>query len=450
MRNKNRPFFYDDRKSKWPRFAVILILIIVAVIWGARVPAIRQALSQPILETISYGWSLLRPPSAVNPLDYRIQTFYPTVELPSREVIFAENLDQISQMEFSQDIVITPTPTPGLEWYIEDSSHGAASQLLTDGERSHQIKLPEIELQDFQNDGSVCLSAILRYYGYQENQYTVGMHLKPDYFDPNISINEMSLDIASRYPDLAAAIRLNGDEALLTALVQADIPVLLRLQTKRSRPAWQGDDLWDARYFILTGYDLDREVFLLADPESGKQKEISIAAFMADWYPFQRQLLVLYPAEQEAQISAIFGSSWSESENLRAALEKFQMDVTMVPENQFAWLNAGEALLADNQTEAAWNSMRTAFQIGIPQRYLLYQFAPYEAAFQIGAADELRDRTAAALARNQHSEENWLWNGWAWLLASQLEQTERSFKKANEINPGNPDVQYALEFLRQY
>ena len=123
-------------------------------------------------------------------------------------------------------------------------------------------------------------------------------------------------------------------------------------------------------------------------------------------------------------------SDWDEEENSKKALEKFQTDVTMVPDNQFAWFNAAALLIENNHNEEAWDSFRTALQVGIPQRYLLYDFSLYEAAFKNGLAEELRDRTAAMLKINNHSEENWLWNGWAYTLLQDRSEAENAFEKS--------------------
>ena len=51
---------------------------------------------------------------------------------------------------------------------------------------------------------------------------------------------------------------------------------------------------------------------------------------------------------------------------------------------------------------------------------------------------------------NSHSEENWLWNGWASMLTQEREKAEQSFRKAQDINPESDAVHYALEYLKQY
>jgi len=51
---------------------------------------------------------------------------------------------------------------------------------------------------------------------------------------------------------------------------------------------------------------------------------------------------------------------------------------------------------------------------------------------------------------NNHSEENWLWNGWAYTLLQDKNQAEKCFRKVLDINPNNSDGQYAMEYLKQY
>ncbi len=118
IHNRRQPFFYQERKKRWPRFLLLLVILIVLLIWGARVPALRQLLARFIIDPASYGVSLVRPIYTPDPLNYRIETMYPTIELPSKEVIFAENLLDIESP--AEETVFEFTPTPTQERPLDD------------------------------------------------------------------------------------------------------------------------------------------------------------------------------------------------------------------------------------------------------------------------------------------------------------------------------------------
>ncbi len=451
MRNKNRPLFYENKKKTWPYVVFILITIVILIIWGAQVPVIRQTLGRSVLDGISYGKSLILPVSTVNPLNYRIQTYYPTLDLPSKEVIFAENLEDINSSEPYLEITFTPTPTPGVLWVIEDPEKSSTNDSATLSEEvNDRLEMPIFEMADYLNDGPASLSTFLRFYEKPESQYLVSEKIKPDYFDPNVSLNEMLSYSEQKYPDLSGIIRKNGNIQILASLIDSHFPVLIRLQYQRQQSAWKGDDLWDARYVVISGIDSKNKIVYFSDPLKGNEQTLSFDRLMEDWYPFRREYLVIYPVDREESLALLLNSDWDEEENSKRALEKFQTDVTMVPDNQFAWFNAAALLIENNHNEEAWDSFRTALQVGIPQRYLLYDFSLYDAAFKNGLAEELRDRTAAMLKINNHSEENWLWNGWAYTLLQDKNQAEKCFRKVLDINPNNSDGQYAMEYLKQY
>ena len=97
MKNKNRPFFYEEKKPFWPKLLFFLIVIIIFIFWGIRVPRIRQILGWRIIDGGSFAKSLFVPVSTPNPQQFRVSVIYPTIDTPSEEVIFAENLDELSE-----------------------------------------------------------------------------------------------------------------------------------------------------------------------------------------------------------------------------------------------------------------------------------------------------------------------------------------------------------------
>ena len=450
MRNKNRPFFYQEKKTTWPKFLLLIIGIAIFMIWGIRVPRIRQLFGWRVMDAQSYVKSLLIPVNTPNPLQFRIPTIYPTIEMPSEEVLFAKNLENIhlEQESVNQDPLITPTP--GITWIIKTQRPASESTTTLDEEGGKAFLLPPVfEHQDFQNDGPAVLSAAIRFYGKTESQYLIAEKIKPDYFDPFVSFEEMEAYLHEKYTDLGCQIRINGNTDILERLVSAGYPMIIRIETKKASPAWEGDDLIDSRYILITGFDKIENRIAYQDPFIGDQLYKTYDQIMSDWYAYQRTYMVVYPKNDEPQVQQVFGDQWEKDYNLQSALEKFRKDAEMLPQNVYAWLNITTVLVQNEQYEEAWNTFRSIRNLSIPQRFFLYNPSLYSAAFHTGNADELSSYSDYSLKINAHSEESWLWKGWAMILRNQEEEAALCFRKALSIKPDYQDALYAVEFLKK-
>jgi tetratricopeptide (TPR) repeat protein len=450
MRNKNRPFFYEDKKAFWPKLLFFLIVIIIFIFWGIRVPRIRQILGWRIIDGGSFAKSLFVPISTPNPQQFRVSVIYPTIDTPSEEVIFAENLDELSENNLMSDQNPLITPTPGITWFIEELQP-TISPLLPYGESGNSAAIipPVFEYQDYQNDGPAVLSAVLRFFGKHESQYLIAKSVKPDYLDPNVSFEELELYVGETYPEFGCIVRINGNIEILNNLILAGLPVVIRIETEKGFSAWEGDDRIDSRYILVTGYDNASNLIFFQDPFKGDQQSVSSEKLMSDWYPYLREYLVVYPTEKEPVVQQILGDSREKKSNLNNALEKFRTDSDMLPENIFTWLNTAIVLVREEQYENAWNIYKSTLNLNLPQRYFLYNPSLYTAAFRTGNADELTTLTGFTLRINSHSEESWLWKGWANILRGELEDAKSCFQKALSIRPNYRDAVYALKFLEK-
>lgn len=450
MRNKNRPFFYEEKKAFWPKLVFFLFVIIIFIFWGVRVPRIRQLLGWRIIDSGSFAKSLFVPVSTPNPQQFRISVIYPTIDTPPEDVIFAENLNELSENDMISDQRILITPTSGIAWFIEEPQ-STGSPLLPYGESGDSASIipPVFEYQDYQNDGPAVLSAVLRFLGKNESQYLIAKSVKPDYLDPSVSFEEMKLYVNETYPELGCIVRINGNIEILNNLILSGLPVVIRIETEKDFSAWNGDDRIDSRYILVTGYDTASNLIFFQDPFKGDQQSASFENLMSVWYPYLREYLIVYPAEKEPVVQQILGDSWEEKSNLNDALEKFRTDSDMLPENTLTWLNTATVLVRDEQYENAWNIFKSTLNLDIPQRYFLYNPSLYTAAFRTGDADALTALTGFTLRINSHSEEAWLWKGWASVLRGELENAESCFRKALSIRPNYHDAVYALKFLEK-
>lgn len=449
MRNPNKPFFYRKKKNPLPILLLILVVLGAGILWISKVPSLRKIIFPVTYKVFSYGGNLLEPLRTPDPRLYRIQTIVPTVELPSKEVIFAENLEDLAVPDEGVLELPTPTPTSEVFWIFQDEIQDAALTTKLAQEEPLLLSMPAFEQQDLFNDVPTAISTILRFYGKIENQYSVSTVIKPDAFDPTVSFEDLTDYLAEKYPEYLTAQRIGGSAEMLRLILSQGYPVLIRLQVQDQLPAWQGDDLWNGRMMVVYGFDPTMNTFTLIDPAAGSEILLETESLLERWYPFARELWIIYPQDGEEQIKTALGEDWSLTVNLERASAKFQQDVSMIPENRFAWLNFGRVLTERGEYEIAQNAFRSADQLGIPMRYPFFDLSIIKTAFYNGAAYEVIDRSNFMIQINSHCEECWLWKGWGNYLRSDLGKTRQAFQKAAGINPNSTEVRYAIEFLNQ-
>ena len=119
----------------------------------------------------------------------------------------------------------------------------------------------------------------------------------------------------------------------------------------------------------------------------------------------------------------------------------------MNPDNAYAWFNLGSNLLYFERYEEAAQAYDTALTLGLPWRFLRYQFGPYITYFNVGRYQDIYDLADATLALTSNAEESLLWRGWAQYRLGDTVGAIEDFQAALNVNPGYQDALYALEFL---
>jgi len=122
-----------------------------------------------------------------------------------------------------------------------------------------QVSLPspKYEKQGINNCGPATLAMTLRMHGWDGNQDDIARIIKPVDQDRNVNPDELRYYVLNEAGWLRAESRVAGDVQLLKKLLVANYPVLIEeastlLPEDRNGPK---DDLWDAHYLLITGYD---------------------------------------------------------------------------------------------------------------------------------------------------------------------------------------------------
>jgi tetratricopeptide (TPR) repeat protein len=321
---------------------------------------------------------------------------------------------------------------------------------------------PTYEKQDYNNCGPATLAMTLQMYGWEGNQYDVANIIKPIKQDRNVNPEELRYYILNEAGWLKAEIRVAGDLILLKRLLAANYPVIIE-EASKVEPEWANgpnDDLWDAHYLLINGYDDDAGLFIAQDPqlgaEKGADKKIPYDTLMADWKPFNYLYVVIYFPQDEEEIKSILGTDWDPILNRQRAMDLANATITADPQDAFAWFNLGASLTYfASQTndlqryQEATQAFDQAFTIGLPQRMTRYQFWQFSAYFNAERIDyllEITEKTYKPI-NGYYAEEALLWHGWGLWRKGDIEGAIKDWRKALQVHPGYDDAIYALQFV---
>ncbi len=462
MRNKNKPFFYEEKKTSFGTILpVILILAVLALLWAYQVPTIRQVLSDPIYSTVS-----LMKNSAKDFLDatrmgeeetVKPQT-YPVPELPDRQVLFAEDLSGLSEQNDDDplaDLRMAQTPSSEYEnvaeWeYLDTTLNYKFNQSDDTEEEAEHIALipPVFERADLFNGAAAILSADLRYWGETENQYQIANVIHPTRTDPSVTFSDMNRYLTVTYPDKYAAIeRINGSAETLTALLRKGIPVIIQILDQTPYPSWRNDDRLCERYLLVYGYDSESDSFLCQDTNTPGSHSFLSADLLAAWYPFQRTYIVVYPQDMETDVLDALSEDFYEELNLQRAETKSRTDSEMLPDNPYAQYFLAEILQREEDYAGALELYQRAVENGLPDRYFYYRTGVFNTLLHLGYADDMDSLLEQPLRRNSGDDILLVYRGWADILREDYNKASSVLNQAAKINPGNETVQYALKYL---
>ena len=459
MRNKNRPFFYDEKKTPFWKTALIFIISAAFIIYAlCQVPVIRQRIAEPLWAAGSFTLNLAKSFFSSTRM-YREpekkRAVWEPLELPDKDILFAESLENLAAASDADPLAdLRRTPIPDDEpraaaWeYLDPElnyavTYGSQADL---SETTIHLIPPVFERADLNNDGAAILSAVLRYWKETENQYHIAERIHPDPLDPDISFKDMEGYVAENYPDYKVIRRQNGNAETLINLLRAEIPVLIRVRSASPYFFWLRDDRDTAGYLLIHGYESGTDSFFYQDTFRSNTRQIPADELLAEWYPFQRAYLVICPADKDPEVQEALTEDYYEELNWQKADAKFRMDSQMLPNNPYAQYNFGTVLFASEDYGGAWDYFMKAAGLSLPQRFINYHSEILETALRLGYADDLESLIKPSLGRNSRDEILQTYYGWAELTRGDTQKAAQYFDRAEKINPNSEMVLYALKY----
>ena len=313
------------------------------------------------------------------------------------------------------------------------------------------LPLPKYEVQGINNCGPATLAMTLRMYGWEGDQYDIARIVKPIDKDRNVNPDELRYYILNEAGWLRAEFRVAGDIDLLKRLLAASYPVIVEEASTLDPQDANGpnDDLWDAHYLLITGYDDTTEVLTAQDPLRGPDKKIPYDQFMADWKPFNYVYMVIYFPQNEEEVKSILGDNWDPDQSRKNAMDIAQAAVTSGPNDKFAWFNLGSNLVYFDRYQEAAQAYDKAYTIGLPQRMTRYQFGPFFAYYNNDQIDYLLELTKNTYTpiNGYYAEEALLWHGYGLYRKGDYAGALKDWNKALDVHPGYLDAESAIGLI---
>lgn len=290
------------------------------------------------------------------------------------------------------------------------------------------------EFQTWCNCGPVNLTMVLSAYGWTHDQQTAAGWLKPTAADKNVSPHELVAYVQhqTELPHLRALWRYGGTLDTIKAFVAAGFPVIVESGFQPEGLEWMG------HYITVVAYDDSVQTFWTYDSYLGQDVPVDYSDLDGLWRHFNRLLVLVYPADREAEVLDLLGPLADPDEAARLALQTARLE-----NDGWAQFNAGTSALALGDIEAAARAYDQALAGGLPFRMLWYQFGPFEAYYRAGRYfDVLRlvDQTATITT---DLEELALWRGLALTALGYPNEALAGFDTALAFNPNSAALRAA-------
>lgn len=298
--------------------------------------------------------------------------------------------------------------------------------------------------QQYNGCAPAALTMLLKYHGWQGTLDVTSRAIRPSSADVSVRGSEMVSFVEQQ--ELRAVVRSGGTLDVLRALVAAGFPVLVENVYNPGGNDWMGHNR------IVMGYDDVAEVVLTFDSVLGANPDrtgrpIPYAEFEALWKPFNHAYLVIFHPEQQAQVQALLGPHWNATESAELALAHAEAALRADPEDAYAAFNLGTALLTLGQAETAVLAFDRAMALGLPRRFLWYQFGPFEAYLRTGRYRETLALAEDVLRTTRDAEEIYYYMGQAHATLGDPQRAITSYQQALTRNAHYVEAQMALDWL---
>ncbi len=267
---------------------------------------------------------------------------------------------------------------------------------------------------------AAALTIQLSHFEWEGNYDQVIAGLNPHADDVAVRLDEMVSYVQSQ--GLEAIERVGGTLDLLRHLVAADFPVLIE---NSYFDGAGGLNDWMSHNRIVMGYDDNlREIYtfdpLLGNGPDNTGRPIPYDDIDNRWRPFNRDYLVIYEAEREAELQAILGEFWDPVAAHEFALTQSQAEIDNGTADGYTYFNLGSSLLATANYVDAATAFDQALSRELPWRMLWYQYGPFEAYLALGRNEDVLRLANSVIVTTPGVEEAYFFVGAAYEQMGEL------------------------------
>lgn len=422
---------------------VVLVLIVAAPLW---LPMLSWII--PDRYIMAYA------PAGVQELIFQID---PEEQLPTA-VATNQNLDQLlAELAPTPTITLTPpppsyiqptrvaiAPTPTYTPVFSVPVDASAVDRENEADLSDAVALLQgfnWEQQGYNNCGPASIRVLMSYWGHDFTEAEAAAFLKPNPEDPNVRPDEIA-DYVEQVTDneYTALIRVNGDFDVIQKFILAGYPVLIETGYD-PEPDKVG---WTSHYLTIVGYSPDS--FIAMDTYRRPNWKYSYSELDYYWRQFNRRYVIIHRADQAAAVASIIGEDMDDATMYANSLYVARAESSLDRQDPYAWFNIGSTLVAMERYEDAALAFDEARRLGLPSRFLWYQFGPYEAYLQVGRYDDVIELADFVLGKKA-SEEAFYYKGLALAAQGEIDQARVQIGLAVRHNRNFDLAQQALDEL---
>lgn len=292
--------------------------------------------------------------------------------------------------------------------------------------------------QGWNNCGPASLRVFMSYWDVEMTEIEVATFLKPHPDDPNVRPDELAAYVNTYGYD--ATIRVNGTVDQLKQFIMAGYPVMVETGYD-PEPDRVG---WTSHFLTLTGFT--DEGFIAMDTYRRPNWLYTYDELDYYWRQFNRRYIIFHRPDQGVAVNSLVGTHINDEVMYESARYAAQLELGLDRNDPFGWANLGASLVGLGDYENAVSAYNQARQIGLPWRYLWYQFEAYEAYMGVGAYDEVI-ALADSVLQKTGSEEAYYFKGIALIASGDTDAGRRQLELALRFNKRYEAARIALETL---
>lgn len=309
---------------------------------------------------------------------------------------------------------------------------------------------PEVRLQglkmmwqQYNRCSPTALYIQLSYFNYAGSATDIIRWLNPYNEDKSVRLEELIAFAETQ--GLRGIARTGGSFELMQRVLAAGFPILVE------NAYWHRNDNndWMSHNRIMMGYDSGSFYFydpLLGPGDDQNGYGIRYEEFDRRWRDFNRNFMILYHPEQEAELQAALGEHWDPQANARFTLAQAQAE-TESQQDMFSYYNLGAAHLALGEIEAASAAFDRARAMGMPWRMHWYRFEMMEAYLAAGRYDDVIALVYEVLENADEIQEAYYYIGKAYEGQGNIERARANYFAALARNANYPEAQAAIDAL---